>query len=99
VLTGGIGVPRLAAIEYPLGYLLGPPGDKTGQLNVLRKILEALAKLKEPGSVINLPFVWPETAQRLNAHPPTPPPISKYLLKHPWQLPKLLSREIPVGKG
>ena len=27
-LTGAVSVPRLAAIEYPLGYLFGQPGDQ-----------------------------------------------------------------------
>ena len=29
-LTAAVGVPRLAAIEHPLGYLLGQPGDAGG---------------------------------------------------------------------
>ena len=94
-LTVSVGVPRLAAIEYPLGYLLGQPEDRDGQLAVLRSTLDALVEMTEPGEVAHLPYEWPASARRLNANPPVPPPIGKYLLKHPWQIPNLLSRKIP----
>lgn len=95
-LTASVSVPRLAAIEYPLGYLLGQPGDRDGQLAVLRSTLEALVRITTPGTVVHLPYEWPASAGRLNAHPSVPPPISKYLLKRPWQLTNLLSRKIPA---
>ena len=94
-LTASVGVPRLAAIEYPLGYVLGQPGDKVGQLTVLTTTLRALAEIEEPGSVVHLPFEWPESANELNAHPEDDPPIVKYLLKHLWQLPNFFNRKIP----
>ena len=72
-LTSAVGVPRLAAIEYPLGYLLGQPGDRMGQLAVLRSTLHALAEIREPGSVSHLPFEWPASARRLSARPPKTP--------------------------
>jgi hypothetical protein len=95
-LTSAVGVPRLAAIEYPLGYLLGQPGDRVGQMAVLRATLHALAEMTEPGSVSHLPFEWPASARRLSARPPKTPPISKYLLRHPWQIPNLFSRQVPA---
>jgi hypothetical protein len=97
-LTSAVGVPRLAAIEYPLGYLLGQPGDAEGQMAVLRATLQALAETTTPGSVTHLPFEWPASARRLNARPPKTPPISKYLLRHPWLIPNLLSREVPASQ-
>ncbi len=95
-LTAAVSVPRLAAIEHPLGYLLGQPGDQVGQRAVLRSTLHALAEVTGPGSVVHLPFEWPESARRLNAHPPQAPPISRYLLRHPWHIPNLLSRDVPA---
>ena len=88
-------VPRLAAIEYPLGFLLGRPDDQVGQSAVLHSTLSALSEIKWPGSVVHLPFEWPQSARRLNANPPQMPPIVKYLLRHPWHIPNLLSRDIP----
>ena len=95
-LTASVGVPRLAAIEHPLGYLLGQPGDRYGQMAVLRATLHALAEMKEPGRVTHLPFEWPDSARRLSAHPPKAPPISRYLLRHPWHIPNLFSRSVPA---
>lgn len=96
-LTAAVSVPRLAAIEYPLGYLLGQPGDREGQTAVLRATLHALAEMTRPGSIAHLPFEWPQTARRLNAHPPKAPPIVKYLRRHPWLLPRLFTRDCPVA--
>lgn len=86
----------MAAIEYPLGYVLGQPGDRRGQMNVLRSTLGALVDIQKPGDVVHLPFEWPASACRLNAHPQQAPPITRYLLRHPWQIPNLMSREVPV---
>jgi hypothetical protein len=94
-LTAAVSVPRLAAIEHPLGYLLGQPGDREGQRAVLRATLRAVAEMAGPGSVTHLPFEWPASARRLNAHPPKTPPISRYLLRHPWHIPNLFSRDVP----
>jgi hypothetical protein len=95
-LTAALGVPRLAAIEYPLGYLFGQPGDAEGQTAVLRATLHALVEATRPGSVSHLPFEWPASARRLSARPPKTPPISKYLLRHPWLIPNLFSRDVPA---
>lgn len=95
-LTAAVGAPRLAAIEHPLGYLMGQPGDREGQAAVLRAALQALGEITRPGSVVHLPFEWP-IAVRLNAQPPQAPPIAKYLLRHPWHIPKFLSRDIPAS--
>ncbi|MEJ2733011.1 MAG: hypothetical protein P8189_05475 [Anaerolineae bacterium] len=95
-LTAAVGVPRLAAIEYPLGYLLGQPGDSEGQTAVLRATLHALAEMTRPGNVSHLPFEWPASARRLSARPPRTPPISRYLMRHPWLIPNLFSRDVPA---
>jgi hypothetical protein len=97
-LTAAVSVPRLAAIERPLGYLLGQPGDQEGQTAVLCSTLHALAEMTRPGSVIHLPFKWPASARRLSARPPQAPPISRYLLRHPWHIPNLFSRDVPAAQ-
>jgi D-proline reductase (dithiol) PrdB len=98
-LTATVSVPRLAAIEHPLGYLLGQPGDQEGQTAVLRATLQALAEMTQPGSVTHLPFEWPAAARRLSARPPKAPPISGYLLRHPWHIPNLFSRDVPAAQA
>lgn len=94
-LTASVSVPRIAGIEYPFGRILGNPGDNDGQREVLVFTFSALEEIKTPGTIIHLPFEWPEKASDTRMEPPQPPPIAGYLLRHPWHLPKLFSRTIP----
>ncbi len=94
-LTGAVSVPRLAAIEYPLGRTFGQPGDQDGQLAVLRATLHALETLDRPGSIASLPFTWPEPPGEAQLHPLQEPTIVSYLKRHPWDLPRLLRRNVP----
>jgi hypothetical protein len=94
-LTAAVGPPRLVAIEYPFARTLGGPGDVSGQMEVLRVTLAAGLGIEEPGGIRHLPFTWPETRARAQAHPPEPPPIATYLKRHPWHLPRFIAREIP----
>jgi len=95
-LTSSVSIPRLAAIEYPLGYLLGQPGDKDGQRAVLHAVLNALVEIKDPGSIVHLPFAWPVSTNVLEHEPPEAPPIVRYLMRHPWHIPNFYSREVPA---
>ncbi len=88
-------VPRIAAIEYPLGRTIGQPGDTAGQLAVLRATLAALESIKTPGEVVHLPFEWTGDIKVAVGDPPSPPPIVKHITSHPWQLPRLLRRDVP----
>lgn len=89
-------MPRVAAIEYPLGRTLGQPGDAAGQMAVLRATLDAFETIDQPGGIVNLPFEWPELPKQVENHPPEDPPIGRYLQRHPWFLPKLLARDVPA---
>lgn len=95
-LTAAVGVPRMAAIEYPFSLTSGLPGDAAGQTAILRETLLALARMTQPGSIQHLPFTFPDSAQSLNTHPSENPPIVKYVIKHPWHLPNLLRRDVPT---
>ena len=94
-LTGAVGVARLVGIEYPHGRTLGRPGDVEGQLEVLRATFQTLGEMKAPGTVIHLPFRWPEPRGKAISHPSNPPPIASHLMRRPWDLPKFMAREIP----
>lgn len=94
-LTASVSVPRVAAIEYPLGRSFGQPSDSASQMAVLRATLHALETLQTPGGVQNLPFTWPEPPGQVRNLPPQPPPIARYLKRRPWLLPKLLYRNVP----
>jgi len=95
VLTGAVRVPRMAAIEYPIGLTLGAPEDRAGQLAVLRATLALFETIDAPGGAIDLPFDWPYARSEFETEPPVPPPIVSWLVRHPWQLPRLLAREVP----
>jgi hypothetical protein len=92
-LTAAVGVPRLVAVEYPFGQIMGKPGDRDGQTAVLREVLAAIEEMRQAGGVKHLPFAW--TGPTKDLYPPAPPPLAVYLKRRPWQLPKLFSRRIP----
>lgn len=72
-----VGIPRVAAIEYPYGRPVGQVGDQDGQTEVLRATLSVLEKAKEPGQIFHLPFTWPEAPKKVDWHPPEISPIVK----------------------
>jgi hypothetical protein len=76
-----IGMPRVAAIEYPYGRPVGQPNDKEGQRNVLVKALSVLQNAQLPGQVVHLPFTWPKAPQDTQWHPPEISPIVKLFLE------------------
>lgn len=94
-LTASVSVPRIAAIEYPLGRTLGQPCDAAGQMAVLEATLQALERIQTPGEIVHLPFEWPETPKEVRNDPPEQPPIARYLARNPWFLPRLLSHNVP----
>jgi D-proline reductase (dithiol) PrdB len=94
-LTASVGAPRVAAIERPFGLTAGSPGDRDGQLAILRSALGALESIRTPGEVVNLPFEWNDAELEAQASPNPPPPITDYLMKHPLQVMKLIKHEIP----
>lgn len=75
---------------------MGYPDDSDTQVEVLRATLKVLQEIKKPGTVVHLPFEWPEHLKDADSGPPEPPPITSYLLKHPLQFKKLLARSFPV---
>jgi hypothetical protein len=75
-----IGIPRVAAIEYPYGRTIGQVNDREGQRKVLVEALSVLEKAQDPGQVFHLPFTWPEEPKKTHWHPPEIAPIVKLLL-------------------
>lgn len=93
--TASVGTPRIAAIEYPFSRPLGQVGDADGQRRVLRAALEVLSTAREPGTVVHLPFEWPEPPRQVRTHARELPPITRLLLRKPWLYLKLVSGDIP----
>ena len=75
-----VGIPRVAAIEYPYGRTVGQVGDADGQRRVLLAALSFLETAQTPGQICNLPFTWPEEPKHTNWHPPEISPIIKLYL-------------------
>ena len=93
--TASVGAPRVAGIDYPFGRPLGLPSDRAGQRAVLQAALEVLAAARAPGTVIQLPFQWPQDPREAGSDPPVPPPIVQLLKRKPWLALRLLAHNIP----
>jgi hypothetical protein len=73
-----VGIPRVAAIEYPYGRTVGQVHDAPGQRQVLLEALATMEKAEKPGQVFHLPFTWPEDPKDTKWHPPEISPILKF---------------------
>ena len=72
-----IGIPRVAAIEYPYGRTVGEVNDADGQRQVLLNTLKFLETADAPGAEHHLPFSWPEEPKHTKWQPPEISPIIK----------------------
>jgi glycine reductase complex component B subunit gamma len=59
-VTEKIGVPRAVAVEFPFGMIWGHPEDREMQGRLLEHMFEAVETIREPGTIIELPYTWPE---------------------------------------
>ncbi|MBN2281456.1 MAG: hypothetical protein JXQ65_12820 [Candidatus Marinimicrobia bacterium] len=50
--------PRCAFVNFPFGRVLGPAKNITLQTAILRELLKLFEKLKIPGEILNLNFIW-----------------------------------------
>ncbi len=50
--------PRTVFLRWPFGHPLGEPGNVLQQRAVVLESLQALYKIEEPGSIVDLPFRW-----------------------------------------
>lgn len=76
-----VGIPRVAAIEYPYGRPVGEVNDVEGQRKVLLEALSVFEKAQAPGHVFDLSFTWPEDPKNTKWHPPEISPIVKLQLE------------------
>ena len=76
-----VGIPRVAAIEYPYGRTVGQVHDRDGQRKVLKAALSVLENARQPGQITHLPFTWPEEPRDVDWHPPEMSPLVKVNLE------------------
>ena len=69
-----IRAPRAAVLEFPFSMIWGRPGDRETQLRILRDLLDAAESITEPGTIIELPYRWPEEDMKSRDWWPTEPP-------------------------
>jgi len=60
-LTEQIRPPRSLFVNFPMGNAFGAPFDVTMQMAILRAALELAETATEPGVLVDLPYVWPES--------------------------------------
>jgi hypothetical protein len=75
-----IGVSRTVGLEFPFGHTLGHSGDAHEQKAAVRDALRVLAEAREPGTVVHLPYTWPEFERwKREWQPEKPSPIIRLL--------------------
>jgi len=59
-LTAQVKPPRSLFVNFPMGNAFGGPFDIGLQLAILRAALELAERAREPGVIVDLPYVWPK---------------------------------------
>ena len=59
-VTKAVKPPRAVFVNFPLGHQTGKPNQPELQLSIVRDAFLALESMAEPGTVVNLPYVWDE---------------------------------------
>jgi D-proline reductase (dithiol) PrdB len=74
-VTQKIGVPRAVAVEFPFGMIWGLPNDRIMHRTILMHLLDAAENIKRPGTIVELPYTWPEDlTEKRDWFPKEPPP-------------------------
>jgi hypothetical protein len=63
-ITEKIRVPRAVAVEFPFGMIWGLPGDEETHKMILAAVLDAVETIDKPGTIIELPYTWPEEERK-----------------------------------
>lgn len=50
--------PRTVYLRWPFGHPVGEPGNTLQQRTIVLEALNALYQIKEPGTIIDLPYRW-----------------------------------------
>jgi hypothetical protein len=75
-----IGVPRTVGVEFPFGHTLGHAGDGREQTAVIADALRTLAEAPERGTIVHLPYTWPDFERwKREWQPEKPSPIIRLL--------------------
>ena len=78
------GMPRVAAIEFPMGRALGEVGEAKLHREILLSALALFDDAPEPGWVEHLPFKWPHPPEQTTWLPDPPPPYL-LIIREKWR--------------
>ena len=59
-ITESVMPPRAVFLNFPLGHEAGKPHQPELQRSIIKDALRAVEILKEPGTIIDLPYRWLE---------------------------------------
>jgi len=57
-ITAHANVSRACYVRFPTGNPVGEPNKPEQQRMILTAVLEQLVEIKEPGTIVELPFRW-----------------------------------------
>jgi len=57
-ISAKVEAPCSLYLRFPYGAALGEPGNVNQQRTILRDMFAALTSIKEPGTIIDLPYRW-----------------------------------------
>ncbi len=78
------GMPRVAAIEFPMGRALGDVGEAELHREILLATLAVFDTAEEPGWVEHLPYRWPHPPEE-TVWLPDPPPPYLLIIRDSWR--------------
>ncbi len=57
-ITRAVNPPRAVFVNFPLGHQTGKPHQPELQRAIVRDAMRAFETIKEPGTIVELPYVW-----------------------------------------
>lgn len=57
-ITRAVKPPRAVFVNFPLGHQTGKANDPALQTAIIKDALRAFEAIHEPGSIVELPYVW-----------------------------------------
>lgn len=57
-ITQAVNPPRAVFLNFPLGHQTGKPRQPELQRRIVRDAMRAFQTISEPGTIVQLPYVW-----------------------------------------
>ena len=57
-ITQAVNPPRAVFLNFPLGHQTGKPHQPDLQRQIVRDAFQAFETITEPGTIVELPYVW-----------------------------------------